>query len=180
MNYPLLISFLLFICFIYFLKNPRSAGKFFGKYKFVLVAIAMGGIGYMIYYFDVLQGIKFGQPLTSGEKQSDIKNSDPVKIEDQSIKPVKTYSAKELFKFYNSNNFPKVGNSQTQTKPMNFNVCKETVINTIAGFGGAIPTKEIVNTGSIYMAKVWSNESEILFNCSSTDNQMTVVVSPYL
>lgn len=180
MNYPLLISLILFICFIYFLKNPRSVGKFFGKYKFVPVAIAVGGIGYMIYYFDVLREIKFGQQLTSVEKQSDIKNSDPVKTADQSIKPVKSYSAKQLFKFYNSNSFPKVGNSQTQIKPMNFNACKETVINTIAGFGGAIPTKEIVSTGSIYMAKVWSNESEILFNCSGADNQMTVVVSPYL
>ena len=92
----------------------------------------------------------------------------------------KSYSATQLFKFYNSNKFPKVGKSETQTKIMSFESCKEGVEKTVSGFAGAIPSKEIVNTVSIYMVKIWTNESEMLFNCSGPDEKMTIVISPYI
>lgn len=92
----------------------------------------------------------------------------------------KSYSATQLFKFYNTNKFPKVGKSETQTKAMSFETCKQGVEKTISGFAGAIPSREIVNAGSIYMVKIWTNESEMLFNCSGPDEKMTIVISPFI
>lgn len=48
----------------------------------------------------------------------------------------KSYTATQLFKFYNRNKFPKVGKSEVQNKTMSFESCKEAVEKTVSGFAG--------------------------------------------
>lgn len=92
----------------------------------------------------------------------------------------KTYVASELFRFYREKNFPAVGTAKTVNTPMIFSKCKTTVKSILTSFDGALPTEVIVQTKILYLAKVWTNDGEMLFSCSKPDKQMTVVSSNYI
>ncbi len=120
------------------------------------------------------QGVKRGPLITRETKPEDIH------YDDETSGSKKTYTASQLFEFHTKNKFPAVGSPETITKKIDFNNCKKSVDNTISSFRNAVPTEVILENKLIYMAKVWSNESEMLFTCSNPDKKLTIVISPYL
>jgi len=90
------------------------------------------------------------------------------------------YSKSQLNNMVNRGEYPKQGPvNDTQTRSMSFSSCKVSVENIMSQVRGEYPVRTIVNSGTIYMVKAWTNDGAITATCSKSDQKMVLTQASY-
>ena len=91
-----------------------------------------------------------------------------------------TYTPRELRQMVNSGNYPAQGSVSTKTQAISFSACVSKVKGVVSSVSGQYPTQTIVNTGVMYMAKVWTNDAALTLSCSKPDRKLIITAAKYL
>lgn len=91
----------------------------------------------------------------------------------------KTYTPQQLNSMVNSGNHPKQGSPSSQSKPANFDQCKATAQEITGAVSDNYPVRQILNTSSGYIVKVWTNDAALTITCSKPDQKMVITQSNY-
>ncbi|EPN8563104.1 hypothetical protein ACT35X_000863 [Enterobacter hormaechei] len=91
-----------------------------------------------------------------------------------------TYTKEEL------NNMDAAGQYPAQESPVtksvenvSFDECKSSARDIMNQIAGNYPAKEVVDTGVLYIVKIWTNDGVIMVSCSGPDNKKVVTQSDY-
>ena len=92
----------------------------------------------------------------------------------------KSYTPAELRKMVKAGKYPKQGKPVSEGRAMTFPACKATATSVIDQVKPNYPSEIIVDTGIMYMAKVWTNTGVVLMTCSQPDGKFVSATSEYL
>lgn len=92
----------------------------------------------------------------------------------------KIYTPAQLRQMVNAGNPPKQGSPSTQMQSMSFSSCASKVNGIVASVSGQYPAKIIVNTSTMQMAKVWTNDAAMTLTCSGPDRTLVITMAKYL
>jgi predicted amino acid racemase len=92
----------------------------------------------------------------------------------------KSYTPAELRKMVNAGKYPKQGKPVSESRAMAFPACKSTAKSVIDQVRPNYPSEVIVDTGIMYMAKLWTNTGVVLMACSQLDGKLVTTTSDYL
>lgn len=90
------------------------------------------------------------------------------------------YTPSQLRIMVQNGNYPKQGSPTTKSEVIRFSDCLARVSGLISAIGSSYPTRTIVNTNTVRMEKVWTNDGAMTFTCSAADNKLIVTNAPYL
>ncbi len=96
-----------------------------------------------------------------------------------SVLSAQTYMPSELRQMVSSDNYPEQGSVSTKTQAISFTACVSKVKGVVSSVSGQYPTKIIVNTGIMYMAKVWTNDAALTLSCSDPDRKLIITTAKY-
>jgi hypothetical protein len=96
------------------------------------------------------------------------------------VHAAKTYTPQQLRKMVESGNLPKQGSPTTQTQSIPFPSCVAKVSDVIESVKAQYPTKIIVQTKVLHMAKVWTNDGAMTLSCSQPDGKLVITNAKYL
>ncbi|QGF21977.1 hypothetical protein PQB85_gp20 [Erwinia phage Midgardsormr38] len=91
-----------------------------------------------------------------------------------------TYTKDELNSMDASGQYPAQEAPITKSvEAISFGQCKENASSIYNQVSGNYPAKEIVNTGILYVVKIWTNDGAIMVSCSEPDGKKVVTQSSY-
>ncbi len=91
-----------------------------------------------------------------------------------------TYTAAKLTQIIEIGQYPIPGKTtDTQNTSVAFADCKALTDKTMSEFNQEYPTKTIVDTSLIYMAKAWNSDGIVVITCSAPENNMELIKSLY-
>lgn len=92
----------------------------------------------------------------------------------------KTNTPAELKKMVNAGKYPKQGKPVSQSKATAFTACKASAKNVIDQVKPNYPSEVVVDTGIMYMAKLWTNTGVVLMTCGQPGSKLVTTTSDYL
>lgn len=92
----------------------------------------------------------------------------------------KSYTPAEVRKMVKTGKYPKQGKPVSEGRAMAFPACKATAKSVIDQVKPNYPSEIIVDTGIMYMAKLWTNTGVVLMTCSQPDGKFVSATSEYL
>lgn len=91
-----------------------------------------------------------------------------------------TYTKEQLNSMDASGQYPEQEFPVTKSvEAVDFDSCKENAHSIYSQVSGSYPAKEIVNTGVLYVVKLWTNDGAIIVSCSKPDGKKIVTQSSY-
>lgn len=91
-----------------------------------------------------------------------------------------TYTPAELRDMVDSGSPPKQGSPTTKTQDLAFTDCVAKVEGIVDSVKAQYPAKVMVNSGALYMAKVWTNDATMTMSCSQPDSKLIITNAAYL
>jgi hypothetical protein len=91
-----------------------------------------------------------------------------------------TYTPGELRRMISSGNYPAQGSVSKETEAISFTACVSKVKGVVSSVSGQYPANVIVNTGIMYIAKVWTNDAALTLSCSNPDSRLIITIAKYL
>lgn len=93
---------------------------------------------------------------------------------------VSTYTKEQLNDMSAAGKYPEQESPVTKSvENVSFTECKSNAQNVLNQISGNYPAKEIVNTGVLYVVKIWTNDGVITVSCSEPDGRKVVTQSSY-
>lgn len=91
-----------------------------------------------------------------------------------------TYTKEQLNSMDTSGQYPEQEPPVTKSSEnINFAECRNNASSIYSQVADSYPAKEIVNTDSLYVVKVWTNDGVIMVSCSEPDGKKVVTQSSY-
>ncbi|MHB4675714.1 hypothetical protein ACYB5H_03340 [Klebsiella pneumoniae] len=91
-----------------------------------------------------------------------------------------TYTKEQLNSMDASGQYPDQEPPVTKSvEAVDFDRCKQDAYSIYSQISGSYPAKEIVNTGVLYVVKLWTNDGAIMVSCSEPDGKKVVTQSSY-
>ncbi|WP_338515724.1 hypothetical protein VRB80_13235 [Erwinia aphidicola] len=91
-----------------------------------------------------------------------------------------TYTKDELNSMDASGQYPAQEAPVTKSvESISFDQCKANASSIYSQVSGSYPAKEIVNSGVLYVVKLWTNDGAIMVSCSEPDGKKVVTQSSY-
>ncbi|EAQ7525832.1 hypothetical protein D3K81_07955 [Salmonella enterica] len=91
-----------------------------------------------------------------------------------------TYTKEQLNDMAAAGKYPEQESPVTKSiEAVSFSECKSSTLNVLNQVSGNYPAKEVVNTGVLYVVKIWTNDGVIMVSCSEPDNKKVVTQSSY-
>lgn len=91
-----------------------------------------------------------------------------------------SYTKEQLNSMAASGSYPEQESPVTKSSEfVSFEQCKQDTYSVYSQFSGNYPAKEVVNTGVLYMVKLWTNDGAITVTCSEPDGKKIVTQAAY-
>lgn len=91
-----------------------------------------------------------------------------------------TYTKEKLNAMFASGKLPKIGPMVAKDESaMEFSDCRANAIGLYTSSAENFPAKVIVDSGVIFIAKIWSNDAELVITCSRSDGKRTITQAAY-
>lgn len=91
-----------------------------------------------------------------------------------------TYTKEQLNNMDAAGQYPEQESPVTKSvENVSFDECKGSARNIMNQIAGNYPTKEVVDTGVLYIVKIWTNDGVIMVSCSGPDNKKVITQSGY-
>lgn len=91
-----------------------------------------------------------------------------------------TYTKEQLNSMDDSGQYPEQESPVTKSvEYVDFDTCKDNARGVYNQVVGNYPAKEVVDSGVLYVVKVWTNDGAILVSCSEPDGKKVVTQSAY-
>lgn len=91
-----------------------------------------------------------------------------------------SYTKEQLNSMAASGSYPEQESPITMSsESVPFERCKQDTYSVYSQISGNYPVQEVVNTGVLYMVKIWTNDGAIMVSCSEPDGKKFVTQSSY-
>lgn len=91
-----------------------------------------------------------------------------------------TYTKEQLNNMDATGQYPEQESPVTKSvENVSFDECKGSARNIMNQIAGNYPAKEVVDTGVLYIVKIWTNDGVIMVSCSGPDNKKVITQSGY-
>ena len=91
-----------------------------------------------------------------------------------------TYTKEQLNSMAASGSYPGQESPVTKSvESVSFERCKQDTYGVYNQVAGNYPAQEVVNTGILYIVKIWTNDGVIMVSCSGPDGKKLVTQSSY-
>lgn len=91
-----------------------------------------------------------------------------------------TYTKEQLNSMAASGSYPEQESPVTKSSELvSFDKCRQDTRSVYSQLSGNYPAKEVVNTGVLYMVKLWTNDGAITVTCSEPDGKKVVTQADY-
>ena len=91
-----------------------------------------------------------------------------------------TYAQDALKAMYAKGKLPKTGQAVTSEETvMDFNECRDKGNETYMAVADHFPAKIVVDSGVLYILKIWQSDALVIVNCSRTDGKRSVSRAAY-
>lgn len=91
-----------------------------------------------------------------------------------------TYTKEDLNEMDATGQYPAQESPVTKSvEHVDFETCKDNARNIYNQVVGNYPAKEVVDSGVLYVVKIWTNDGAILVSCSEPDSKKVVTQSAY-
>lgn len=91
-----------------------------------------------------------------------------------------TYTKEQLNSMAASGSYPEQESPITKSsESVPFDKCKQDTYSVYNQISGNYPAQEVVNSGVLYIVKLWTNDGAIMVSCSEPDGKKVVTQSSY-
>jgi hypothetical protein len=90
-----------------------------------------------------------------------------------------TYTPQQLRSMVDQGRPPAQGAPSTVSETADFSSCARKVHGVVASVRPNYPAQVIVDTSSMVLAKVWTNDAAMTLTCSGPDRKLVITKAPY-
>ena len=91
-----------------------------------------------------------------------------------------TYTKEQLNDMARKGQYPEQESPVTKgVESVDFAKCKNDAGDIYSQVSGNYPAKELVNSGILYVVKIWTNDGAIMISCSEPDGKKVITQSSY-